>query len=263
MGEGKVLAKTKAEERHRKLAQIKRKRRSQLSVIAGIIVAFLLINYWLHHSSLLNVTNINIAGNKFVPSNKIVEACNVSRESNLLSIPTTEIRDRLLKNPWIQDVKVIRAIPHTLQVNIVERKPVALLSHTNKFYVIDENKFVIAELATTEGADVPIITDVPVDRIRAGRRIVNSSLDNALRCLKAMNPEFRDTINLLSASSVDKLSLYNKDNIEILYGEAKQVHDKNKVLQTILKQQGRQVVFIDIRSYPHSDPVIKRMDSVP
>ncbi|HEY3374351.1 MAG TPA: FtsQ-type POTRA domain-containing protein [Candidatus Aquicultor sp.] len=263
MVEGRSLARSKAEERYRKIAHIKRQRRLRVTVLFGSIFIIITLVYWLYNSSLFNITNIDVAGNKFIPSSKIAAACGVTENTSLLNVPVKDIRRKLLKDPWVQDAQVKRALPHTLRVDIVERTPIALISHANKFYMIDANKCVIAERPNSDGVTIPIITDIPVAKVQIGHRIVNSSLENAILCLNSMPASLRNSINLLSASSIDKLSLYNRANIEILYGEAKQAEDKNTVLAGILKKQGKQVVFIDIRSYPHSDPVIKRMDSVP
>ncbi len=263
MSEGRQIAKTKAEERQQKLVLIRRKRRNQITIFAVAVFAVLLGAYGLYHSGLFNVTKVEIAGNKAVLSAKIVQACNVDRETNLLSVSTGDIRDKLLKDPWIKEVAVKRALPHTLKVELIERTPAMLVSLGGKFYLIDEDLFVIAERQYADGANVPTITDLPVAKIKVGDKLMNESLDNVVKCLKSMDPELRKTIVLISAPSIDKLSLYNKSNMEILYGEAKQADQKNKVLQSILKEQGRQVIFIDIRSYPHSDPVLRRIDSVP
>jgi len=263
LSEGRQIAKTKAEERQQKLVLIRRKRRNQIAIIAAAVFVVLIGAFELYHSGLFNVTKVEITGNKAVPAAKIAQVCNVDQETNLLSVSTEDIRNKLLKEPWIKDVAVKRALPHTLKVELVERMPAVLISFGGKFYLVDEDLFVVAERQYADGANVPTVTDLPVAKIKVGDKLMNESLDNAVKCLKSMDPELRKTIVLISAPSVDKLSLYNKDNMEILYGEAKQADQKNKVLQSILKEQGRQVIFIDIRSYPHSDPVLRRIDSVP
>lgn len=263
MSEGRQIAKTKAEERRQKLALIRRKRRNQIAIITIAIFAVLIGTFELYHSGIFNVTKVEITGNKAVPAAKVVQACNVDQETNLLSVSTDGIRDRLLKNSWIKDAAVKRSLPHTLKVELTERTPAVLVSYSGKFFLVDEDLFVITERQYADGANVPTVTDLPIAKIKVGDKLMNEPLDNVVKCLKSMDPALRKTISLVSAPSIDKLSLYNKDNVEILYGEAKQADQKNKVLQSILKEQGRQVIFIDIRSYPHSDPVLRRIDSVP
>jgi len=261
--DGKEIARSKAEERQQKLSEIRRNRRKQLSIIAVVAIVVLLGSFQLLRSGLFNVKKTEISGSKFVAPVKIIEVCGVNENTNLLRVPTKELRKKILKDPWVKDVTIKRALPSTLRIEIVERVPVALLSHGGKFYLVDENLFVVAERQYADDMTVPTITDLTIEKVKVGDMLINDSLVNAISCLNSMEPSFRKTINLISASSIDKLSLYNKDNVEILYGEAKPAVDKNKVLQTILKEQGRQVILVDIRNYPQSDPVIKRIDSVP
>ncbi|HZD59970.1 MAG TPA: FtsQ-type POTRA domain-containing protein, partial [Anaerolineae bacterium] len=246
-----------------KLAKIRRNRQRQLAVAAAILLFILIGGFQLYKSGLFNITRIDVSGNKFVPSATIKQACDISKNSNLLTVSTSDIGKRLRKNPWIKDVTIKRRLIGTLIVEVKERTPIALVSLGGKFYLIDDDLFVLAERQYADGTGIPTITDLAVDKITVGDRAVNDSLANAIRCLKSMDPSFRKTITLLAASSVDKLSLYNKDDVEILYGEAKQAEKKNKVLQTILEEQGRQVILIDIRNFPQSDPVIKRIDLLP
>ncbi|MBE0447702.1 MAG: FtsQ-type POTRA domain-containing protein [Actinobacteria bacterium] len=270
MVDGKEIARSKAEERQQKLVGIRRKRRIRSLVILMVVFAVLIGIFQLYRSGMFNVKNVNVVGNKSVPLVKVREACSISDNSSLLSVPIKEIRERILKDPWIKDVTIKRRLPDTLRIEIKERIPIALISHSQggKFYLIDEDLFVIAERQYADGIGVPTITDLEIEKIKVGDGIVNDSLDNAIKCLKSMDPSLRKTISLLAASSVDKLSLYlslykGRDNVEILYGESKQAEEKNKVLQTILKEQGQQVILIDIRNFPQSDPVIKRIDVVP
>jgi len=263
MVEGKDHARAKAEERQRKLVEIRRNRRKQITIIASVFIIVILGVTQLFRSSLFSVKNVDIAGNKYISPVKIVETCGVNENSNLLKVPTGRLREAIQKDPWVKSVTVKRVLPSTLRIEIEERVPIALISHAGKFFLVDEDLTIIAERQYADGINVPSITDLPVGKIKIGHKLINRSLVNAVDCLKAMEPEFRKSVNLLSASSVDKLSLYNKDNVEILFGNAQNARDKNKVLQTILKNQGRQVILIDIRNYPQSDPVIKRIDSVP
>lgn len=263
MVSGRQIATSKAEERRQKLVHIRRRRRIQVVAAVVIVFAIIISSIQLYRSGLFNIKKIIVSGNKSVVAGKVIEACNIGENDNIISFSTAKLRQKLLKNPWVKEVSVTRALPDTLRVQIIERVPVAIISHGSKFYLVDDDFFIISELQYADGAKVPTITDLPVERISVGDRLMDESLKNAIDCLKSMDSSLAKTITLLSASSVDKLSLYNKDNIEILYGEANQVDEKNKVIKTILSKQGKQVVFIDIRSYPRTDPVLKRIDTVP
>ncbi|HCH00118.1 MAG: hypothetical protein A2074_06710 [Candidatus Aquicultor primus] len=263
MVEGKDLARAKAEARQRKLVDIRRTRRKQILIIASVIIAVVMGVAQLFRSGVFNVKSVDISGNKYVSPVRIVETCGINENTNLLSVPTGKLQVKIEKDPWVKSVVVRRALPNTLKIVVDERVPKALISHTGKFFLVDEELFIIAERQYAEGINVPIITDLPVSKMKVGRRLLNGSLENAMNCLKEMSPAFQKSINLISASSIDKLTLYNKDNVEILFGSAENARDKNKILDTIISKQGKQVIQIDIRNYPKSDPVVKRIDSMP
>lgn len=263
MVEGRDLARAKAEERQRKLVDIRRSRRRQIIITVSVIIVVIAGATQLLRSGVFKVKSVDIAGNKYVSPVKIVETCGVNENTNLLRVPTGKLQAKIEKDPWVKSVVVKRSLPSTLKIVVDERVPRALISHTGKFYLVDEEMFIIAERQYAEGIDVPIITDLPVGKIKVGRNLLNGSLENAMNCLKEMNPAFQKSINLVSASSIDKLTLYNKDNVEILFGSAENAEDKNKILDTIISKQGKQVIQIDIRNYPKADPVLKRLDSVP
>lgn len=260
---GKEVAKSKAEERRQKLSDIRRKQRSRWLYAVLAVVGILFCLYELFHSSLLDVKKIEVIGIKYINPETIKQKCNISTPTNILSVSTDRIQQKLTLDPWVKAVSVNKVFPSTLKIDINERIPIALVSLGGKFYLVDNDRFIIASRAYADGLDVPVITDLPVRKIKIGERLLNPSLDNAIRCLASMEPSFRKTINLISASSVNRLSLYNKDNIEILYGDAKLADEKNKVIVGILKEQGKQVIFIDIRSYPQTDPVLRRLDAAP
>ncbi|MBI4733755.1 MAG: FtsQ-type POTRA domain-containing protein [Rubrobacteridae bacterium] len=260
---GKEVAKSKAEIRQQKLSEIRRRQRTKwvyvLIAVIGVAAAF----YELYHSSYLDIKSIEISGNNYVKAETIKSKCDLSKPTNILRVPVNDIRQKLANDPWIKSVDVVKIYPSTLRIEIEERRPVALISLANSFYFVDKEYFIIASREFSEGLNLPVITDLPVSKIKTGDRLINPSLKNAIDCLAAMEPTLGKSINLMSALSVNKLSLYNKDDIEILYGDARFAGEKNKVISGILKEHGKQVITIDIRSYPQTDPVISRLETTP
>jgi cell division protein FtsQ len=260
---GKEIAKSKAQERQQKLSEIRRKQRVRWLYVAVAVIAFFAVMFEVYHTSFLDVKTIEIRGNKYVSPETVKKACAINKPTNIFSVPVADIQSSISKNPWIKTVSVNRILPSTIRVDIVERAPIALISSAGRFFMVDEDRLIIASRAYSDGMDLPVIADLPVSNIKVGERLIHPSLENAIKCLVSMDPTFEKSINLVSASSVKKLSLYNKDNIEILYGDAKLAPEKNKVISGILKEQGKQVIFIDIRSYPQTDPVLRRLDAAP
>jgi cell division protein FtsQ len=260
---GVEVARSKAEIREQKLSEIRRKQRFKWLYVLLAVFCIGVVLYELYHSSYLDVKTIEISGNNYVKIETIKSRCNLAQSTNIFRVPTGEIQSVLEKDPWIKSANVSTALPGTLKIDVEERHPVALISLANSFYFVDNEYFIIASREFSDGLNLPVITDLPVTKIKAGDRLINPSLKNAVDCLVAMDTALKKSINLLSASSINKLSLYNKDDIEILYGDAKNAAEKNNIIAGILKEHGKQVITIDIRSYPQTDPVISRLETAP
>jgi cell division protein FtsQ len=263
LGELKTLAKQKAEARERKLRQIRRKKRVRnLLIIAGVLVAISFV-YYLYNASFLNIKKIEVKGNRNLSDQQITEVAGARLGENLLRASTGRMRARLLKNPWIKLVSVNRRLPNKLEIIVTERKPFAIISFKGQFYLVDEDSFIIAKKSSLDSINLPSITDLPVARIKVGEILKIRALENAIACLKSLPVDLRKSIYLLSASSVEKLSLYSRDEVEIIYGPVENAEKKNQVLKAILNQQkdnGR-IIFVDVRAY--KNPIVKRLESIP
>ena len=59
------------------------------------------------------------------------------RGRSVLRIPLDERRRQLESIPWVEQATVRRALPHTIQVEIVERTPIAFLREGSEMSLVD------------------------------------------------------------------------------------------------------------------------------
>ena len=67
------------------------------------------------------------------------------------------IRDRLLGYGWVKDARVSRRLPDTLTIQIVERRPVALWQHQQRFALIDITGRPLATTGLDRFAALPVV----------------------------------------------------------------------------------------------------------
>ncbi|MEW6189029.1 MAG: FtsQ-type POTRA domain-containing protein [Actinomycetota bacterium] len=251
----------KVRERRRKVAQIRRRRRLRLLLILLVLALIVWGGIRIYNSDLFNIKRINVTGNSHLSDEHIVKRARVPRKTSLLKIPLKQIRNRLLQEPWVKDVRILRHLPNTLEIRIRERKPMAIIPIDESFILIDGEGFVLECRGDLKGLDMPAIRDLKIGSFQIGKRLRSKSLSNALACLRELDPDLRDSLNMVSASSADKLSLYTKDDVEILYGKAENNSKKNFIIKKILSEPGGKIIFIDVRVV--SNPVVKRLEGVP
>ena len=67
------------------------------------------------------------------------------------------IRDRLLRFGWVKDARVLRRLPDTLVIDIVERKPAALWQSQGQLALIDSEGVVLDRVPVDRMPDLPLL----------------------------------------------------------------------------------------------------------
>jgi cell division protein FtsQ len=67
------------------------------------------------------------------------------------------IRQRLLQFGWVKDARVLRRLPDTLVIDIVERKPAALWQNQGELALIDSDGVVLDRVPVDKMPDLPLL----------------------------------------------------------------------------------------------------------
>jgi cell division protein FtsQ len=250
------IATKKAKERREKIKQIRRKRQLRLAVVFLLTVLVLWVLIWLYQSDLFRVKKVEIAGNHRLSDSQIEKICAINPGASLIRLPLREIENRLLKNPWIESVEISRSFPNTLRIQLTERKAIAVIPVQDGGAIVDREGLVLEKRLNFDKANLPIIKDLDARRVNVGQKIRSKSFSNAISCLSHLDDKLRSSLSIVSAPTVDKLSLYTNKGVEILYGKAENFAKKNYIIRKILAKDDK-VKFIDVRVV--SNPVIKRL----
>jgi cell division protein FtsQ len=87
--------------------------------------------------SLLHPEQVELTGNSNVSRASVLDIFRADRGHSVLRIPLEERRRQLESIPWIEQAVVRRALPHTIQVEIVERTPIAFLRDGTQMSLVD------------------------------------------------------------------------------------------------------------------------------
>lgn len=83
------------------------------------------------------VRRVEVRGVKNLNELKVYERALAERERAMPLVDIDALRDELLQLSWVQDARVSRQLPDTLVIDIVERKPAAVLKKAGKLVLID------------------------------------------------------------------------------------------------------------------------------
>jgi len=99
------------------------------------------------HSPYFYVKKIKITGARMTPESKIIEIIkNGKNNLNIFEVDLTKVRNTILGENWIKDVRVRRIFPDTISVEVQERTPVARIRLADGEYLVDEDGFIFLKV---------------------------------------------------------------------------------------------------------------------
>lgn len=104
------------------------------------------------------VRQVRITGVERMNESLVYERVLVEKDRPMPALDLAAVRERLVELPWVRDARVSRQLPETLIVDIVERRPHAVLQKPDRLMLIDR-----------EGNELePIAADAVGERLRIG-----------------------------------------------------------------------------------------------
>ena len=92
------------------------------------------------------------------------------------------IRQRLLQFGWFKDARVLRRLPDTLVIDIVERKPAALWQSQGQLALIDSDGVVLDRVPVDKMPDLPLL-------IGAGANVQEQQLSRLMATVPTLKPQ--------------------------------------------------------------------------
>jgi len=201
--------------------------------VVAVIVALMLV---LLFSPLLAVQTITVEGNKLVPSKTINTALAPLKGVPLPRIGPAQVKDLLADQTPIQDVVVQAHAPGTLEVQIVEYAPVAVVKNgANSYDLVDGEGRALSTVKKRESVKLPLID---AKKSKQDPRVF-ASLTHVLSALPASALKQLDHA---SAQTVDSVELSLSNGQKVLWGSDERSGDKSRVLTAFLKDKKQQGV---------------------
>ena len=147
----------------------------------------------------------------------------VSKESglsdgmNIFQLNLDQAKKRLLTDPWIAGVELRRQLPSTVEIDIQERQPRALLLDGQRWLVLDQNGVCIDSLSSPHLFSLPIITGLVPGSTDPGRQVSDSPA--LLAVLAAMDLSVEDFFSEVDIANPDSLIAYTRDGIPVYLGD--------------------------------------------
>ena len=114
------------------------------------------------------LTNINLKGASYVTVEDILKIGNIYIGEPLFQLETDSITNRLSQDLRIEEVTVRRSLPHTLEVTIKERRPIATIVCDYGYLDMDSGGKIIDSYKSLKKMQIPMITGATVHDMYIG-----------------------------------------------------------------------------------------------
>lgn len=249
------------------------RRRMRRYIIIAVIAVVMVIGavvgaIAIYNSSLFTIRNVTVSGVEHLTANEMTQLANVPEDTTLLRVDAATIAERVKASSWVDDVEVKRVFPDTLELVVKEREmaaiveiPVKSAASTKQWAIATDNTWLMpipdpgTEAAQNtsakiyEDADSVIhFVDVPFGTsAEIGKQCTDANVNNALAILSGMTTELADQVVKISAGGVAETTLLLANGVEVAFGEAKDIRDKERVVLEILEQNPDNVAYINVR----------------
>ncbi len=153
-------------------------------VIIGIVLIVLQINNWVVISNTFSLQTIEVNGNRLIKTEHILGQFNLDIGANVTILNLVEIQQSIEKHPYVKAALVSRRLPSSLQIDIIERKPVAYISQIGKPLSATDREGTLLPLRTGMLlGSLPVITGIEDLSNEAGELMKSDRVAKAIDLL--------------------------------------------------------------------------------
>jgi len=209
--------------------------------------------YSLIHSSLFSVKEVAVTGNQVVMAGEIKALSGIIADTNIFQIDPARAEQAVRVHPLIKDVKVIRHLPNRIEINVVERKPWAVVPAGETFWIIDDCGVCIDRVESIQTLTCPVITieGIPA-KISVGRRLNPDAIGAVRDIIKNLSELQLGQISEFHCKKDNQVYIYTLRGTEIRFGHTDRLSEKVGMIDRVLEMEqelspGEALAYVDLR----------------
>ena len=212
------------------------------------------------YSPLFTFQQLVVHGNVHLDENELCEIARIHYGQRLFELKTDEMTTNLLRDLRIESAVVRRQLPHKIEMDIVERIPVATVACDYGYLDFDRQGKVIASYRSLKGADIPIITGVKLRDLYIGDDNNDPQVAQAISFLARIDPADIGEISEVSLRNPDAVVASTKTALPIRLGQLTGIPDKAALTQDFLRDQKTTRHTVEYVDFSYDAPFIKLAD---
>lgn len=215
-----------------------------LVVVVGAVLAWLAF-----FTGTCAIKTVVIKGNEHLTVEHIRERSGVDSYTRLITLPVGRLDENLENDPWVKEAKVGRQIPNTVNIDVIERKPVAVVDFGGVGFIVNGEAHVMAQVTVDEFPELPRVHGGDASVPTVDSRVNSKKIRECIQVVGDMPAELRATLALVNPYDGRGYVFISRDGYNIIYGAASECSRKDEILEAIIteiRSNNRRVEYIDV-----------------
>lgn len=242
------------------MAVIKRRRKFRRTIkgLIFLVVSMAVIGVFVY-VPFFTLNEIKLEGAKYLTEEDILRIGNIYMGEQLFRLETDVVQSRLSKDIRIEEVSVRRKLPHTLEIKIKERRPLATIICDYGYLDLDRNGMIIDSYKTIKTMQIPMITGASVRDLYIGDSVDDEIVKKILDFLQRLN---EDTLNQLSEVAIvdaDYIVMYTATEraVQIRIGKLERLDEKAHLTEDFLRDLPTNPHNVEYVDFNYTSPFIR------
>jgi len=218
-------------------------------IVAAIVIGSMWLWQRTQSDARFAVRTIEIAGAVHTPRPALGAITRQYAGANLFRIDIARVQRDLGGLAWVRRIDIEKKLPGTLRISVVERTPVALVTHGSRIDYVDSEGVDFAELAPAVGdSDLPLIEGA------RGPELARSVA--FLAALRANDKEVYSRISEVRPIAPNGFAIFDRDLGTIVYVNAADVSKKVRSLYAVARAEQLGKGAIDYADLRFNDRIV-------
>lgn len=165
-------------------------RLSKAALLAGLLTVLLALLGWqgyhlVEHAQVFSVRKVTVQGCRMAAEGQVLTLAGIRVGMPMLGFNAAEAAQRIQTHPWIDHVSIHRSWPYSVQIEVQEHRPLALINLENNagLYYLDHNGKVFAPVEPGQDLDFPVVTGLRLPHLPADIQEAGPEAAEAVRFL--------------------------------------------------------------------------------
>jgi len=186
-------------------------------VVGGVLISAAAVALYTPWLGLFDLRAIRVSGNHHVSAAQVGQAAGLSRGRPLLAISCSAVSERISQIPWVREVRVSRAFPHTLHIEVTERISVAVMSLPDgRCVMLGDGGVVVAEGCQESATELELV-GAELTQSETGGKLVEPTVVELIDAVRGPL-DLETNIRRIDVSDLSSVILEAESGLRILLG---------------------------------------------